>query len=171
MTKVVVVDVNDSVIGAMERKDAIERRQIVRVIRILLFNSRGALFLQKRGPNVSYPGLWDQSVGGHVDEGEDYLTAARRELNEEIGLDDVELKEITKYYSDFEYEGRTIKMFNSLYTAISDKPLKLNPAEVADGKWVTLSKLDRLIKSNTKEFSQGFIKAYDLYLSLIRSKF
>ncbi len=163
MTKVVIVDVDDNVIGAMDRKEAVEKQQIVR---ILLFNSQGNLFLQKRGLNVNYPGLWDQSVGGHVDEGKDYLTAARRELNEEIGLDNIELEEIAHYYSDFEYNGNTMKRYSSLYTALSDQSLKLDPTEVADGKWVTLDELDNMIITNTDQFTQGFIKAYKLYLSL-----
>ncbi len=54
---------------------------------IFVFNAAGQIFLQKRSmkKDVS-PGLWTVSCSGHVDAGEDYDTAARRELGEELGL-------------------------------------------------------------------------------------
>jgi isopentenyldiphosphate isomerase len=165
MPKVVIVDSEDNVIGAMERSEAIARKQIVRIVRVLLFNSKGQLFMQKRGPNVNFPNLWDQSVGGHVDEGEDYLVAARREMEEEIGLKGVNLKEVARYYTEFEYEQGAFRRFNMLYTALSDDPLKLNPDEVAGGKWVTLSELDEMITVAPENFTQGFIKTYGVYKS------
>ena len=47
----------------------------------------GELFLQKRSPwKDKHPNKWDSSAAGHLDAGEDYETAARRELSEELGL-------------------------------------------------------------------------------------
>lgn len=52
-----------------------------------IFNSRGEILLQKRAPGKdSHPGLWDVSVAGHIDAGEEPETAAVREALEEIGL-------------------------------------------------------------------------------------
>lgn len=163
MPKITIVDENDRVIGAMDRAEATAKEQIVRIVRVLLFNSRDELFLQKRTQHVTYPGLWDQSAGGHVDEGEDYLTAAKREANEEIGLSGVELKQIAYYYSEFEYEGRKRKRFNTLYTTVSDMPLTLNPDEVADGKWISSTELNKWIEAEPEKFTNGFIHAYKLY--------
>ena len=42
------------------------------------------------------PGLWDSSAAGHVDSGEDYAACATRELAEELGLEDHDLKEVGK---------------------------------------------------------------------------
>ncbi|MEI3000306.1 MAG: NUDIX domain-containing protein [Victivallis sp.] len=47
----------------------------------------GRILLQKRSRSKDIqPGKWDTAVGGHVDAGEDYLTAALRELREELGV-------------------------------------------------------------------------------------
>ncbi|QQS18747.1 hypothetical protein IPL68_01565 [Candidatus Saccharibacteria bacterium] len=46
MTKVAIVDKNDNVIGAMDRQDAVSQGQIVRIVRIVLFNSKGQIFIQ-----------------------------------------------------------------------------------------------------------------------------
>ena len=162
--KVVIVDKNDKVIGAMNRSDAVRNGKIVRIVRIFLFNSKGDLFLQKRGPNVDFPNLLDQSVGGHVDEGEDYLSAAKREMEEEIGLTSVKLKKIARYYTANEYTFGRFKRFNMLFSAVSDKALVLNPDEVTDGIWVSMTKLNNMITETPEKFTQGFIKAYRIYL-------
>ncbi len=45
------------------------------------------ILLQKRSISKDIqPGRWDTAVGGHVDEGEDFLSAALRELREELGV-------------------------------------------------------------------------------------
>jgi len=166
--KVVVVDSDDKVIGPMDRADAVKQGKIVRIARVFLFNSKRELFLQKRGPNVDFPNLWDQSVGGHVDEGEDYLDAAKREMQEEIGLEDVKLTEVAKYYTESEYVHGKFKRFNMLYTATSDMPLTLNPDEVADGEWIALSKLHQEIAEKPEKFTLGFIEAYRVYQKSVR---
>src|SRR3954468_24269501 len=66
-----------------------------RVVVIFVEDDTGQLLLQKRGPHVAtHANRWDVSSAGHVDEGEDYLTAAKRELSEELGLQGVELNEV-----------------------------------------------------------------------------
>ena len=160
---VIVVDREDNIIGAMDRATAVSQGMIVRIVRIFLFNSKGELFMQKRGPNVDFPNLWDQSVGGHVDEGEDYQTAAQREMAEEIGIKAAVLTEITKYYTATEYNHGHFKRFNMLYTAVSDSPVVIEPDEVSEGRWITPADLDRLMDEQPELFTQGFITAYQKY--------
>jgi len=53
---------------------------------VLLVDSRGWLLLQERDEHpVIDPERWGM-VGGHVEDGEDYETAAYRELTEETGI-------------------------------------------------------------------------------------
>ena len=50
-----------------------------RAVHVLVFNSAGELFLQKRSMTKDNdPGLWDSSCSGHVDAGETYDEAAVR---------------------------------------------------------------------------------------------
>ncbi len=83
-----VVDENDCVIGRARRSECHGNPALIhRVSHVLVFNSIGQLLLQKRSMDKDIqPGKWDTSVGGHLDPGEDYLTAARREMQEELGI-------------------------------------------------------------------------------------
>ena len=56
-------------------------------VHIWPMNSHGEFLIQRRSPNVQWkPNLW-AVTGGSAISGEDALTAAMRELKEEIGLD------------------------------------------------------------------------------------
>ncbi|HYC34676.1 MAG TPA: NUDIX domain-containing protein [Candidatus Paceibacterota bacterium] len=56
------------------------------VTHIWFVNNQGNLILQKRSAQKeSYPALFDISVAGHIDSGEDSLKASLREIEEETG--------------------------------------------------------------------------------------
>ncbi|QTN34283.1 NUDIX domain-containing protein [Akkermansiaceae bacterium] len=58
-----------------------------RAVHVFVLNRNGDLYLQKRSRLKDMnPGVWDSSVSGHLDAGEDYLHAAVREVGEEIGI-------------------------------------------------------------------------------------
>jgi len=57
------------------------------VIRNLQPDGRFEVLLQQRSPDKdAYPGCLDTSCAGHVDAGETFLSAAERELSEELGI-------------------------------------------------------------------------------------
>ena len=77
-----VVDVDNNIIRQAPRYEVHNKRLMHRSVHILVFNSQGNLFLQKRSMTKDEnPGLWDTSAAGLVDSGEDYLHCAKRELN------------------------------------------------------------------------------------------
>lgn len=74
-----IVDENDNVIGTADRLEAHRSGKIHRISRVTLENDRGQVLVQLRSNNVDdFPGYLDHAAGGHVDVGEDYLTAAKR---------------------------------------------------------------------------------------------
>ena len=82
-----VVDSLDRVIGTATRREIHQKGLLHRSVHILVFNSKGELYLQKRSLNKDEnPGYWDTSAAGHVNAGEDYMTSAHRELEEELGI-------------------------------------------------------------------------------------
>jgi len=56
-------------------------------VHVWLYTPDGRVLIQQRGKNkATHPLLWDVSVAGHVSAGEKIVTAAIREVEEEVGL-------------------------------------------------------------------------------------
>src|SRR5580765_5186343 len=68
-----VVDGQDEVIGRATRNEVHRRGLMHRATHVLVFNSAGQVFLQKRSMNKDrQPGLWDSSASGHLNVSEGY---------------------------------------------------------------------------------------------------
>lgn len=155
MANIIYVDKEDNIIGVGPQREAHEKGIIHRVIRVYLYNSKGELLIQKRGDHLrTNPGKWNESVAGHVDEGESYLEAAKREMEEEIGVHGIELKELKKIYSE-EIEENKRKRFTTLYTAVYDGEVHPDFDEVSEVKWILPEELRRELKDNSEKFTEG----------------
>ena len=85
-----IVDEADRVIGCAPRSRCHGDPSLIhRTAHVVVFHPDGKrILLQRRTWSKDIqPGKWDTAVGGHLDRGEDYVTAARREMKEELGLD------------------------------------------------------------------------------------
>ena len=86
--KINIIDKKGKVIGVEERKTAIKKRLLHRIIGIMIFDSSEKLLIQKRSKKMDlYPDYWTLSVTGHVLAGEEPMVAAVREAREELGID------------------------------------------------------------------------------------
>lgn len=89
-----IVDESDSVIGQKTRSEVYQLGlRNFRVVNAFLVNDAGMLWIPRRSPQKRiFPSCLDMSVGGHVETGETYDEAFRRETHEELGLrlDEVE---------------------------------------------------------------------------------
>ncbi|MDD2647077.1 MAG: NUDIX domain-containing protein [Patescibacteria group bacterium] len=82
-----IVDENDNIIGQEQRERVHKSGLLHREIHVWVYNDKGEVLLQKRAMDKdTFPGLFDASVGGHVDLNQTYEEAATRELEEEIGV-------------------------------------------------------------------------------------
>lgn len=133
------VDEHDAVIGPRARGELHRLGLRHRAVHILVFNTAGALFLQQRSASKDInPGLWDTSAAGHVDYGEDYDACARRELREELGMDaPAGLERLFR----LEATADTGWEFIQVYRVTRNVPLRLNPAEITAGQWVSETRL------------------------------
>lgn len=161
---VIYVDKDDNVIGAGSIADAIKNGFGVQISRVFLTNSKGEILLQQRSPRIdSWPNKWDQTAAGHVDEGENYAIAAKRELLEEMGIDGVELTPVTKIYTEETYGDATRKRFNTIFIGKYDGEVKIDNDEVSGYKWIMPEELNQQMKDTPEEFTSGFILAYEAY--------
>ena len=60
-------------------------RARIEVVAAVIFNQSGEFLLAQRPPGKAYAGYWE-FPGGKVEPGEDTLTALKRELHEELGI-------------------------------------------------------------------------------------
>ena len=149
-----VVDTQDRVIGRAPRREVHTRRWRHRSIHVLVFDTTGRVFLQKRSQaKDSCPGTWDSSCSGHLDAGEDYDAAAKRELREEIGLAPVAPP---VRWLRLEASERTGWEFVWVYRLRSEGPFTLNPAEIESGEWFAPDEVDAGLRDRPEEFAGAF---------------
>ncbi|MBI2190469.1 MAG: NUDIX domain-containing protein, partial [Planctomycetes bacterium] len=112
---------------------------------VLVFNSRGDLYLQKRSEKKDVqPGRWDTSVGGHLRPGETYLEAARREMREELGIQaDLALVHLYDYPWRCEVESEDIRT----YAVVYDGPMVPEPEEISEGRFWTRPEIEGALGS------------------------
>jgi isopentenyldiphosphate isomerase len=121
-------------------------------IHILIINKeKTKIIIQKRCEEKKlYPNTWDVSVGGHISSGEDAIISAKRELEEELGLNandyNLELLEIVKEQlnNDGVISNEFIYTF-VIYADIDILDIKVQKEEVSDVKWITKKDLIALI--------------------------
>ena len=156
-----VVDTEDNVLRPETRSTVHRNRLLHRAVHIFVFNAVGQLYLQRRSMTKdSAPGKWVSSCSGHVDSGEDYDTAAVRELGEEIGLFDPQGMERVFKEAPCAATGNE---FVWVYRCYDEGPFTLDPEEVSDGKWIDLEKLDQWIEERPRDFAWSFTYLWAKY--------
>lgn len=156
--RIVFVDENDVPIGAGTREEAWANGIYVRIVRAVIRDENGRILSQRRSKEKkSYPDRWTDSASGHVDEGDTYDTAIKRELIEELGIN-TDLNFVGKFASKDVTDNKIILEFNAIYEGFinSSVQLKLQKSEVSDTKWYELSELKRLMKDSPNLFTPGF---------------
>lgn len=138
-----IVDGDDRVTARVTRSEMRRLRLLHRCVYILLFDSSGRLFVHRRTDDKDvYPGFWDVAVGGVVAAGEDYESAARREVAEEVGLGNATVEPLFS----MSYEDQLTRVHGRVYACASDGPLRLQAEEIAEGRWVSRSELADLMR-------------------------
>lgn len=163
MAKITIVDSNDNVIGSEERSAAVQKGLIHRIVRVIVQNSKNQIYLQKRAKNVpTWPDRWDQSVGGHVDEGESYEEAAKREMKEELGISDPKLVFVEKWYNEEKIGKNYLKRFDSLYRARHDGEIILSN-ESSGGGWYQVEEIKKWMLERPNDFVPACIDTLKRY--------
>ena len=113
------------------------------VVHLHVFNSDRQLFLQHRPAwKDIQPDKWDTSVGGHINYGEDILSALRREAAEELGISGFIPEKITSYVFENDRERELVNVFLTIY----DGPVKPSD-ELNGGRFWTITEIYEAIES------------------------
>lgn len=133
---VIWVDENDNELGHVTRKRAHEEGLLHRIVVVMVTDAHGNILVQER-----MSGKLDHSSAGHVDIGETYIEAARRELYEELGMN-TELKYAGKGMTDESKSGGgPVKHIYEVYYCTGE-PKALAEGEVKSVFWESPSNLE-----------------------------
>lgn len=153
-----VVDQNDVVIGRDTRAEVHRLGLRHRSVHLLVFDSTGRVFLQKRSMSKDEnPGQWDTSVAGHVDSGESYDQCVIREAAEELGI---HLTHVPQRLFKFEASEDTGMEFCWIYRTVSDGPFELNKDEIDEGGWFEPEKLDAVLAAPGQTYTAAIAKIW-----------
>ena len=141
---VIIVDQENNEVGAVPRREMRAGRLPHRATYILVFNSAGELYLQKRTQTKDvFPGYYDVAAGGVVLAGESYEEGAVRELEEELGIRGTPLTELFDFY----YEDELIRLWGRAFSCVFDGELVLQNEEIESGEYMKLEKVFRLAET------------------------
>ncbi len=156
-----VVNLRDEVMYQERRSVVHEKGLFHRAVHIFARSKNGMWILQKRSASKDIdPLLWTSSCSGHVDAGEDYLNAAVRECEEELGVSlltnrFLELLQISPCH---ETGNEFVRVF-ALKDLISPKN---NPEEIEALETYSLPEIEKEIECSTQHFSLSFIHIFKL---------
>ena len=137
-------------------KDKFKNLPLRSGVGIVVLNKANKVFVAKRIDNAK--NFWQMPQGG-VDEGEDYLTAAYRELEEETSIKNVELiseldglitynlpEHLLGIIWKGKYKGQSQKWFLMRYLGEDNQiNIKTKKPEFLDWKWVDLNEITNLV--------------------------
>jgi len=154
----------DDVVITQHMRSVVHRQGLLhRGVHIFLVNPDGRLLVQKRSrQRDNYPLAFDCSVSEHVKASEDYLQAAMRGLQEELGLQYADLHPLVKFKMSYGVNDEEISL---LYESTVDPALvQFDPEEVDDVAYYSVDELASMIRNGETVFCSWFIQIIRWYL-------
>jgi isopentenyl-diphosphate Delta-isomerase len=163
-----VVDESDQPTGRKMNKQAVHSDGTLhRCIAVYVFDQDGDLYIQNH-----HSGLYDHTVGGHVSAGEDYLPAAVRETEEEIGIKNAKLKTIAtslysgEMFSPAKQKTRQRHMFG-IFEYYAPNGWQFEPNEEVESIFrQSLEKTIEQMNANPGKFTPGFINTMAKFIKV-----
>lgn len=158
-----IVDENNEVIGQATRGECYQKGLLHRAVNIFIYNSKEEVFLHKRSDKkLKYPGFWDMSCSEHVKPGEEFVEAAKRGLQEELGVEIPLQVIIPKHHSDLDYKEYRDNELVVTFKGIYEGEMKFDPNEVVEGKFFDINELEELINSGELKVTPWFLEDWRL---------
>ncbi|MGE0880444.1 MAG: isopentenyl-diphosphate Delta-isomerase [Acidimicrobiia bacterium] len=159
------VDEHDNAIGSADKLKAHEAPGLLhRAFSVLLFNAGGELLLQQRAfTKYHFPGLWTNTCCSHPRPGETVADAARRRLDEELGVHaDIEPVGRFVYRAVDRQSGLVEHELDHVLVGRFDGSPCPAPSEVAGWQWVAVPHLRRCLDRDAARFTPWFPLVLDV---------
>jgi isopentenyl-diphosphate delta-isomerase len=152
--QLILVDEANRAIGTAPKQAVHLAGLLHRAFSIFMVDERGQLLLQQRNPRKYHSGgLWANSCCGHPRPGERTLTAARRRLNEELGVTDpVTFGFFARYHGDLGSGMQENELVYVYFGRLRTRP-QPDPAEVVKLELAGVAEVERRIKRQPDAFA------------------
>lgn len=162
-----IVDKNDNPIGKATREEIHETNVWHRGIHVLL-NSQDKILLQLRSPKQDKsPNRYDCSVSGHVNYGESYDEAMRREIKEELGIEANKIENLRKVIKFRMNYGRNDNMISVLYLGKYNKfPQNFNRDEIARLELLSIDEIKHMLYQSPEKFAKWTREIFKWYFGV-----
>ena len=155
-----IVDENDNVIGTVTRSEMRKKNLKHRSTFILVFNSKREMLVTKRTKTKDvYPGMYEMFHGGTVSHGETFEENAHKEIKEEVGIENADLK----FHFKISYKDKFQNCIASIFSCIYDGEIKIQKEEVESYFFVSMDKLKKMIKDQREQFTPDGLFAFEEY--------
>ena len=152
------VDDYDNILEIVTREEAHKNNCNVRIAAVLVVNENNDILLQKVSTKKKKDaGKWSYSAAGHVDAGEDYPTAALRELKEELGID-AEIEEYIGLSRTIDPITKKKKSFHRAYKVTHNGPFILDKNEADEIRFFSMEELSTITKSHPEYFKANLLE-------------
>jgi isopentenyldiphosphate isomerase len=135
-----VIDEADRVIGRATRRQMRTQNLLHRGVGVLCFDPQGRIYVHRRTQHKDvFPGMYDMFAGGVVAAGESYDAAARREIEEELGI----VGPIPQRLFMHRFESAQTRSWNAVYRVTWGGAIRHQASEVEWGRFCTLDEIVR----------------------------
>jgi isopentenyldiphosphate isomerase len=154
------VDQSDIPVAQIHRSEVFQRHANFRVSHVFVFNSSGALLIQRLAlMRPRHAGYWGSSVAAYLFSHEDYRTAAVRRMAEELGITGAQVHLISK---DSMNDEGSIK-FVSLFVARYNGPFEFDHEHIDRLEFRSLPQIEAMMRSGVR-FTPTFHHVFNSYM-------
>ncbi len=144
----------------LSRKEVHKKGLWHRIIVVAIINEKNEILIQQRSHDKDKnPDMWDISVTGHLSSGQDSLTAATREISEEVSVSlgySVEVKDFRFMFSfrkeervnEDHYDRQFYDFFILRQQGLNENNIKFQESEVQAVKFISINELNEMRKNN-----------------------
>lgn len=154
-----VLDENGVKTGKIVTRSEVHKKGLWhRTIVVAIVNDDNKVLMQQRSyKKDKNAGMWDISVAGHISTGQDALSAASREINEEVSIDlgfKIDIKDFRYMFSyrkeDIIREDYIERQFYDFFilrkNGLKEEDIKVQESEVEQVKLVNISELYQMLE-------------------------
>lgn len=159
---VIAVNEQDEEIDFLDKMDAHKKGILHRAISVFIINSKGEWLLQQRAAGKYHSSLlWTNATCTHPMKGETNQEAAKRRLQEEMGLE-TNLGHLFSFQYKAHLDNDLIEHeLDHVFVGVTDGEPKPNVEEVSSYRYISYTALKNEIQNDPSRFTEWFKLIYD----------